>query len=169
VTTNTALARLSVLATAGCLLAACSAGSSGAAASTAAHASGVGGSSAAAADPSGADSGVSIRVANVYETDSLQPGPGLDLYDVPLTGEAAKPLLTDIAYGSFSAYVHPHLLPNALTKIIQLAVLPTGEDPVADMKDAKGIGGLIDDGSRASCWPAPRSLTARTCTAAACT
>ena len=95
----------------------------------------------------GAVSGVNLRIANLYETTALAPGPGLDLYDAQLTGQAAKPLLTNVAYGSFSAYVHPHLVANGVSKIVQLYVLPTGEDPVANKADAVNVGGVEDDGS----------------------
>ena len=151
-TTKSRLALLSLLAAAGCVLAACS-GSSPRTAATQGTVASAGAAEATpvavAAGPPGVVSGVSVRVANLYETDNLQPGPGLDVYDVPLVGQAAKPLITDIPYGSFSSYANPHLMPNAVTKIIQLFVLPTGEDPVKDMRDAKSIGGLIDDGTGA--------------------
>jgi hypothetical protein len=155
VPTRTKLTIVSILTAAGCLLAGCSSGSSGAAATQSTKTSGSSAAASAAStssdavSPSGSISAVSVRIANLYVSDSLRPGPGLDLYDVQLTGQAAEPIATDVPYGSFSAYVHPHLVANAVTKIIQLSVLPTGENPVADMKDAKSIGALIDDGSGA--------------------
>jgi hypothetical protein len=161
VPTRTKLTTVSILTAAGCLLAGCSSGSSGAAATqstkssgssaaaTAASTSSDAGNPSGSTSPSGSISAVSVRIANLYVSDSLRAGPGLDLYDVQLTGQAVEPIATDVPYGSFSAYVHPHLVANAVTKIIQLSVLPTGENPVADMKDAKSIGALIDDGSGA--------------------
>jgi hypothetical protein len=58
-------------------------------------------------------------------------------------GRAAEPLLAAIARGSFSAYVHPHENGG----IVQLYVLPAGEDPVANRVDVRGVAGYQDDGS----------------------
>ena len=85
----------------------------------------------------------SVRIGNFYADQNLQPGPALDLYDTPV-GQAAKPILMAVAHGSFSAYVHPHESGG----VVRLYVLPTGEDPVANMADEKGIDGYQDDGSQ---------------------
>jgi hypothetical protein len=84
----------------------------------------------------------SVRIGNFYVDQNLQPGPALDLYDTPV-GQAGAPILTAVPHGSFSAYVHP---PES-AGIVQMYVLPTGEDPVANMSDGKGVGGYQDDGS----------------------
>lgn len=152
---RTTLACVAALTVSGSLLAACSGGSSGAGSTPAsqpgATTAGSGAPSTATSEGGTADAGavsdVNLRIANLYETTALAAGPGLDLYDTPLTGQAAKPLLTDVAYGSFSAYVHPHSVISGGTKAVQLYVLPTGEDPVASKVDAVNIGGVEDDGS----------------------
>jgi hypothetical protein len=84
----------------------------------------------------------SVRIGNFYADQNLKAGPALDLYDTPV-GQAATPILTAVAYGSFSAYVHPH----ETNGVVELYVLPAGEDPVANQADGKGIGGYQDDGS----------------------
>ncbi len=91
---------------------------------------------------SGAPGQTSVRIGNFYADQNLQPGPALDVYDTPV-GQAATPLLTAVPHGSFSAYVHP----SESGGVVQLYVLPTGEDPVAAHADEKGIGGYQDDGS----------------------
>jgi hypothetical protein len=113
------------------------------------------GQSAPAVNPSGGtDSGAGtlssahLRIANFY-TSNGQPGPGLDIYDVPLQGSAATPILTNVAYGTVSNYVQPHQLLNNIQKGVQLSALPTGESPVTQKGDATVIGGLLDDGSNA--------------------
>jgi hypothetical protein len=84
-----------------------------------------------------------VRIGNFYADQNLAPGPALDLYDTPV-GQAATPILTGVAYGSFSAYVHPHETGG----IVRMYVLPTGEDPAAlSLTDGKGVGGYQDDGS----------------------
>jgi hypothetical protein len=96
-------------------------------------------------DPgAGPASTATIRVANFYA-----PGAGIDIYDVSLQGQAAKPILTNVAYGTVSAYAQPHQQANSIDKAVLLTALPTGEDPVAQKGDATQIGGLIDDGSHA--------------------
>ncbi len=85
----------------------------------------------------------SVRIGNFYDDQNLKAGPALDLYDTP-TGQAGTPILTAVAYGSFSAYVHPHESGG----LVVLYVLPAGEDPVANAADARGIGGYQDDGSQ---------------------
>ena len=106
------------------------------------------------APPAGSEgpvSGVSLRVANMFSS-SRTPGGPLDIYDVPLNNPNATtkpvPIISNVAYGAFSDYVHPHLL-GTLTKTIELEALPAGSDPVANGSQAQGIGGLIDDGSGA--------------------
>lgn len=84
----------------------------------------------------------SVRIGNFYADQNLLPGPALDVYDTPV-GQAGTPILTAVAYGSFSAYVHPH----ERNGVVELYALPTGEDPVAKQADGKGIGGYQDDGS----------------------
>jgi hypothetical protein len=151
--TPTRLAGLSVLALAGLLLTACAGGSSGTSAPALTQAAA--GTTASAAPSSGGNSGsaagtvsdMSIRIANFYVTGTSQPGPALDLYDVQLQGQKATPILTDVAYGTFSAYAHPHLVPDAISKLAYFEVLPTGEDPVANKADASNLGALMDDGS----------------------
>ncbi|HEY1486350.1 MAG TPA: hypothetical protein VGF84_09605 [Micromonosporaceae bacterium] len=109
---------------------------------------------ASAAVPSGDDPGAGavssahIRVANFYAPKG-QPGPGIDVYDVQLQGQPAKPILTDVAYGTVSDYAVAHQILNSYNKIVEFNALPTGEDPVAQKADAAQIGGLIDDGSGA--------------------
>ncbi len=85
----------------------------------------------------------SVRIGNFYDDQNLKAGPALDLYDTP-TGQAGTPIITAVAYGSFSTYVHPHESGG----LVVLYVLPTGEDPVANAADAKGIGAYQDDGSQ---------------------
>jgi hypothetical protein len=99
----------------------------------------------AAAHPA---SSASIRVANLYAPKG-QPGPGLDIYDVQLTGVAATPILTNVGYGTVSTYVHPKLLGTFPQKTVELFALPAGENPATTTAngDSKEIGGLIDDGS----------------------
>jgi hypothetical protein len=107
--------------------------------------------SAPPAGSEGAVSGVSLRVVNMFSS-SRTPGGPLDIYDVPLNNPNVQtkpvPIISNVAYGAFSDYVHPHLL-GALTKAIELEALPAGSDPVADGSQAQGIGGLLDDGSGA--------------------
>lgn len=107
--------------------------------------------SAPAAGAEGPVSTASIRVANMFSS-SRTPGGPLDIYDVQLNDPNAKtkpvPIISNVAYGAFSDYVHPHIL-GTLTKAIELEALPAGSDPVADGSQAQGIGGLIDDGSGA--------------------
>ncbi|MEO8887768.1 MAG: hypothetical protein ABI429_00480 [Jatrophihabitantaceae bacterium] len=82
-----------------------------------------------------------------------KPGPAVDIYDVQLNelnGAKATPLLTNVAYGTVSKYVHPHLPPGVLyTKAVQLEALPAGENPNTQSGDATSVGDLIDDGSNA--------------------
>lgn len=104
-----------------------------------------GGGSDAGAGPA---STTTVRIANFFAPKG-QPGPGLDIYDVALQGQAATPILTDVAYGTVSTYVQPHQLANNIAKAVQLTALPTSEDPVAQKGDASQIGGLIDDNSGA--------------------
>ena len=92
---------------------------------------------------SGAAGQTSVRIGNFYDDQNLKAGPALDLYDTP-TGQAGAPIITAVAYGSFSVYVHPHESGG----LVVLYVLPTGEDPVANAADAKGIGAYQDDGSQ---------------------
>jgi len=100
-------------------------------------------------DPgAGTVSSAHLRIGNFY-TSNGQPGPGLDIYDVPLQGSAATPILTNVAYGTVSNYVQPHQLLNSLQKAVQLSALPTGESPVSQKGDATAIGALLDDGSNA--------------------
>ncbi|HEY2793346.1 MAG TPA: hypothetical protein VGJ28_13360 [Micromonosporaceae bacterium] len=116
-------------------------------------------STAASAAPSAATGGGSdpgagvlstahMRVAN-FLTINGKPGPGLDIYDVNLQGQAATPILTNVAYGSVSDYAQLHQIPNAINKAVEFFALPTGEDPVAQKGDMVGIGGVLDDGSGA--------------------
>ena len=103
------------------------------------------GSSSSAAP--GATSQFSVRVANLYVTDDKKPGPALDIYDVPLTGQAATPILSDVAYGTFSDYVHPHFTTDFSKDSIALEALPAGSDPTTDGSDAVMLTGRQDDGS----------------------
>jgi hypothetical protein len=141
------------------LMAACGGGSSsgtsaGAAAKPVANSSGValptvsptvGGSA-----PSHPVSDASVRVVNLYAPKG-QPGPALDIYDTQLTGVAATPILTNLGYGTVSAYVHPRLLGTFPQKTVELFALPAGENPQTSTanQDSKVIGGLIDDDSKA--------------------
>ncbi len=86
------------------------------------------------APPAGSEgpvSGVSLRVANMFSS-SRTPGGPLDIYDVPLNNPNATtkpvPIISNVAYGAFSDYVHPHLL-GTLTKAIELEALPGGLGP----------------------------------------
>jgi hypothetical protein len=96
-------------------------------------------------------SDISLRVANMFSS-SRTPGGPLDIYDVqlnnPNTTTKPVPIISAVAYGAFSDYVHPHII-GSFTKTIQLEALPAGDDPVADGAQAQGIGGMIDDGSGA--------------------
>jgi hypothetical protein len=103
----------------------------------------------AGSDPgAGPLSSAHMRVAN-FITMNGQPGPAIDIYDVNLQGQAATPILTNVAYGSVSNYVQLHQVPNAINKEVLFFAMPTGEDPVAKKGDAVEIGGLLDDGSGA--------------------
>jgi hypothetical protein len=95
-------------------------------------------------------SSASIRVANLYAPKGA-PGPAVDIYDNQLTGAAMTPILTNVGYGTVSAYVHPKLLSAFGQKTVELFALPAGENPATPTAndDSKGIGGLIDDGSHA--------------------
>jgi hypothetical protein len=95
-------------------------------------------------------SSATIRVANLFAPKG-NPGPALDIYDHQLTGSAATPILTDVAYGTVSAYAHPHLLSSFGQKTVELWALPAGENPATTTAndDSRVIGGLIDDGSHA--------------------
>jgi hypothetical protein len=95
-------------------------------------------------------SDASIRVVNLYAPKG-QPGPALDIYDTQLSGAAVTPILTNVGYGTISAYVHPRLLGTIPQKTVELFALPAGENPQTSTanQDAKGIGGLVDDGSNA--------------------
>jgi hypothetical protein len=101
----------------------------------------------AAAHPA---SSASIRVANLYAPKG-KPGPAVDVYDTQLTGAAVTPILTNVGYGTVSAYVHPKLLGTFPQKTVELFALPAGENPATTTAndDSKAIGGLIDDGSNA--------------------
>ena len=94
------------------------------------------------AAPTGSASAVSLRFVNLYTTGQKQAGPALDIYDTPM-GQAAKPLISGLGYGSVSDYAHP-LAQNAISSFY---AMPAGEDPVAKKDDGKGLGGLQDDGS----------------------
>lgn len=97
---------------------------------------------AAGAVAAGSSSLVSLRFVNLFTTAQKQPGPALDIYDSPM-GLAAKPLISNIAYGAVSGYAHP----VGNNGVSQFYALPAGEDPVAKHDDAKGLGGMQDDGS----------------------
>lgn len=86
---------------------------------------------------------MNLRFANFFSANG-QPGPAVDIYDTP-EGQAATPLLTNVAYGAVSAYAHPSL--RASQPVVEFYVLPSGEDPVSDKADAQGAGGVQDDGS----------------------
>lgn len=90
---------------------------------------------------------MNVRFANFFSSKG-KAGPALDIYDTPI-GQAATPLLTNVAYGAVSDYVHPKVIQSAVSNaaIATMYALPTGEDPVAKMADAQGIGGVQDDGS----------------------
>jgi hypothetical protein len=90
---------------------------------------------------------MSIRFANFYLKNG-KPGPALDIYDTP-QGEAATPLLSGVAYGTVSAYAHPHLQSTSVTGqgVTEFYALPAGENPVTDKADGAGIDGIEDDGS----------------------
>lgn len=87
-----------------------------------------------------------IRIANFFAPKD-EPGPGLDIYDVALRGQPATPILTNVAYGTVSDYVHPHQILNDISKEVILTALPTGEDPVTQKGDASEADDFIDDGS----------------------
>lgn len=93
----------------------------------------------------GTASQMSVRFANLYSQGG-KPGPAIDIYDTPQY-QAGTPILTGLAYGAVSDYVTAHIPANSLTPVAVFYALPAGEDPVADSKDAVGIGGLQDDGS----------------------
>lgn len=98
----------------------------------------------------GAVTGVSLRVANMFFS-SRTPGGPLDIYDVQLGPNMTTkptPIISGVPFGSFSDYVHPHLI-GSLTKAVELEALPAGEDPIAHASDAQSIGGVLDDGSGA--------------------
>lgn len=100
-------------------------------------------------------SDISIRVVNLYapiagESGPPAPGPALDIYDVQLTGQAATPVATNVAYGSASPYFLVHEPANSFGHpAVEMYALPTGDDPKTQQADAKGIGGVADDGSHA--------------------
>jgi hypothetical protein len=101
----------------------------------------------AAAHPA---SSASIRVVNLYAPKGAA-GPAVDVYDTQPTGAAVTPILTNVGYGTVSAYVHPTLLSTFGQKTVELFALPAGENPATATAndDSKEIGGLIDDGSDA--------------------
>ena len=90
---------------------------------------------------------MSIRFANFF-TSHGKPGPAVDIYDTPV-GQAATPLLANVAYGTVSAYAHPNLEPNSLPGegVTAYYALPAGENPVTNKADGAGIDGIEDDGS----------------------
>jgi hypothetical protein len=90
---------------------------------------------------------MSVRFGNFF-TQNGKPGPALDIYDTQ-PGLAATPLLTSVAYGSVSAYVHPHMPANSLPGqvIATFYALPAGTNPVAGKADEQGLAGVQDDGS----------------------
>jgi hypothetical protein len=95
-------------------------------------------------------SSASVRVANLYAPKGVA-GPAVDIYDTQLTGAAVAPILTNVGYGTVSAYVHPKLVSTFGQKVVELFALPAGENPATPTAndDSKEIGGLIDDGSNA--------------------
>ncbi|MEO6821232.1 MAG: hypothetical protein ABI468_01655 [Candidatus Nanopelagicales bacterium] len=92
----------------------------------------------------GTGGSMSIRVVNLFDPKNVA-GPALDVYDVQLTGQAVTPIVTNLAYGAVSAYFTPQV--QSSSSVVELYVLPAGEDPVAKMADAQSIGGAQDDGS----------------------
>jgi hypothetical protein len=99
-------------------------------------------------------SDVSMRVVNLYAPKGASgpptAGPAVDIYDVQLNGQSATPVATNVAYGSASPYFTGHEPTNAFGHpAIELYALPAGEDPKTKQADAKGIGGVLDDGSHA--------------------
>ncbi|HEY7858436.1 MAG TPA: hypothetical protein VIC82_08035 [Candidatus Nanopelagicales bacterium] len=145
----TSVAALSVM-----LVSGCSQGSSTAATSTtsppsdpASATTGASPSDPAAASgtpSSGAANAMSMRVVNLFDPKNVA-GPALDIYDVQLTGQAATPVVTNLAYGAVSTYFTPQV--QSTSSVVQLFALPAGEDPVAKMADAQNISGAQDDGS----------------------
>lgn len=88
--------------------------------------------------------GMSMRVVNLFAPNNVA-GPALDIYDVQLTGQAATPVVANLAYGAVSAFFTPQSGPAA----VDLYAIPAGEDPVARAADAQGFAGVQDDGSHA--------------------
>jgi hypothetical protein len=93
----------------------------------------------------GTASQMSVRFANLY-SQAGKPGPAIDIYDTPQY-QAGRPIVTGLAYGAVSDYVVPHIPADSVGDVAVFYALPAGEDPVADSKDAVGIGGMQDDGS----------------------
>lgn len=111
----------------------------GATAAGGGQATGPTGTTSAAAKPVSA---VTLRYVDLFTHGGL-PGGAIDVYDTP-QGQAATPLIKNLAYATVSAYVHPHEVGG---NVSQFYALPTGEDPVKQAADAQGLGGLQDTGS----------------------
>lgn len=93
---------------------------------------------------------INVRYANFF-VHKHAAGPAIDLYEGQ-TGAKGALLVRDLAYGTISSYVHPHLVPNQVVSsqgLITLPIyaVPTGEDPLKAPNDVHGLSALIDDGS----------------------
>lgn len=148
----TLFAALSVLLVAGCSHGASSVTAAGGGPSAAQ--AGPSGAASAAGDPSAGASGVpsapagsgpSVRFVNLFAPKDITV-PALDIYDAQLTGQAATPIVKNLAYGSVSAYVTPAAQSDS--PVLMLYGLPAGEDPVAKAADATAVGQVTADGSQ---------------------
>jgi hypothetical protein len=93
----------------------------------------------AAAGAGGGDvSTLNLRIAN-FISQVGTAGPALDIYGDALNpptpgGAAPQPLFSNVAFGTVSAYFHPHVPADG--GYIHLYALKTGQDPVNDKADA---------------------------------
>ncbi len=86
----------------------------------------------------GTVSNLNLRIAN-FMSQIGTAGPALDIYDDDLNpalpgGPAPQPLVSNVAFGTVSAYFHPHVPADG--GYIHLSALKAGSDPVADKADA---------------------------------
>ncbi|MGH7634099.1 MAG: hypothetical protein ACRENC_10250, partial [Gemmatimonadaceae bacterium] len=85
---------------------------------------------AAASKPSSGPPTGKIRVVNlIYLGD--KPAGALDLYDVNRPDSAAKPIITNLAFGQVSAYVTPHAPSSQTGATSNLYLFPAGSRTVA--------------------------------------
>jgi hypothetical protein len=102
--------------------------------------SGFAGGGGNASEPQGPPTG-KVRLANFYAPNG-QPGPALDIYDLPRPGPSDKPLIANLAYGQVSAYVSPRAGGNGST-YNNLYIYPAGSKTPGQPIDGLQSGGNI--------------------------